>query len=105
MERSDAHDLDLIAVTLVSDKKTPAYTGTQIDREAPRSESDFEVRFLITDDVDEVQEAIVIRRVWRKTRLMNNIIYNYERWKKILCADNKQKWWRSVNLTETFLLQ
>lgn len=55
MEHRDAYDLDLMAVTLVSDKRTPAYTGTQIDREAP--EDPIEVRFLITDDVDEVQEA------------------------------------------------
>lgn len=54
MEHRDAYDLDLKAVTLVSDRKTPAYTGTQIDREAPNTE--VEVRFTITDDVDEAQD-------------------------------------------------
>ncbi len=72
MEHRDAYDLELKAVTLISDRRTPAYSGTQIDREAP--DTDVEVRFTITDEVQEAEQDESTQALNPTLEMMKNII-------------------------------
>ena len=55
IQRRFVYDLELLAVTLVSDRKEPAYSGTQIDGE--RSLGDAQVRCVILSELLPADEA------------------------------------------------
>ena len=55
IQRRFVYDLELLAVTLVSDRKEPAYSGTQIDGE--RSINEAEMRCIILSELLPIGEA------------------------------------------------